>query len=281
MDLEHDLTQIGLRKKVVKKAVKACTPLIDNSYTYDQVLDIAIEYIVGRYTSKYSEDIPFPYEPTRDYQWIHGTPPIYNVPFSCSAKKEIKKEVNNILRVIPGIDTYSNPTLYYHTTSWTSCAKILIRIDHTKGHENQDFGPGRGFYMSKDIEHALEWGEIKSDLFEHQIAILIFALPSVWPSTIKYLELEGPLWEYVTKTSRLDLDFEPEKLYECTSKDFMYGNMLKNTYDYNKKSNVSLELKMKINPITHSPPKKQLASKSYEGDKYLQKHILGVLYFKQ
>jgi len=282
MNLEDDLTRIGLRKKVVNKVVKACNPLIGNSYTYDQVLDIAVDYIVGVYTTSISKDTCFPYHPTQVNEWIDETPPIFNIPFQCST--EIKSDVDNILRVIPGIDSDPKPTLYFHATSWTFCAQILNKLDHSEGRRNQDFGPGKGFYMSKEIEYALQWGEMKTDLFEHQIAILVFALPSIWPSNIKYEELDNILWKNITKKSRLNIPFSKEEMNRFKLVDFMYGNMVKNTNDYKRKPNEStesLELKQRIAPIPHNPARKQLASKSDMGDRYLEKHLAGILYFKQ
>ena len=282
MNLEYDLTRIGLRKKVVNKVVKACNPLVGNSYTYDQVLDIAVEYIVGFYTTKISKDIPFPNHSKQVNEWIHETPSIFNVPFQCSTK--VKPDINKILHVIPGIDSHPKPTLYFHTTSWTFCAQILNKLDHSEGKRNQDFGPGKGFYMSKEIEYALQWGEMKTDLFDNQIAILVFALPSTWPSNIKYEELDGILWKNITKKSRLNIPLSKEEMDKFKLVDFMYGNMVKNTNDYKRNHNESLEsleLKQQIDPIPHNPARKQLASKSDVGDRYLEKHLAGILYFKQ
>lgn len=58
-----------------------------------------------------------------------------------------------------------------------------------------------------------------------------------------------------------------DEIPEIREYDFIYGNMAANVNG--------------ITPMTHDPPKKQLASKTNAGDKYLQEKMIGCIFYQK
>jgi hypothetical protein len=102
-------------------------------------------------------------------------------------------------------------------------------------------------------------------------SILIFSIPNVLPKRIKYKELYGDEWTAVTQESRRckQEKYEVESLREY---DIVYGDMVSNPNDV---------FHGRAAPMTHTPPKKQLVSKSDDGDNYMTSHLVGIVYFRK
>jgi len=268
--LQQSLEKIGVRHKVAQYLDKICSRLINSSYSNKQLLDIAIEHLVGRYTPLGSPTATHYRHRTILRKWFYDDElkiNILNVPAKCSL--QLTHQITSLLHKIPN----HNPTesnLHFHTTSWKDCLNILIEIDNKIGRRCLDFGTKPGFYCSQTIQDSLEFGSKKRDIFHNEVAILIFSLPKIFPNTINVKNLEGTEWESIVRMSRLCLEPNIE-LPPLRGYDIIFGNMAYNVSD----------IKEGRTPKPHTPPKTQLCSKKEKGDLFLQEHIIGILFFQK
>lgn len=253
--IQTTLLSLGLTRKKTNELVPMCRSLLGSSYSRVQLIDIAIEYAVGKY------------DPIK---WIY---------FTREAKKHtsllqirsvclisLEPQLQTLLNDIPR--EKETTELYFHTTSWGSCLSILNGISHGIGRECLDFGLRPGFYLSQDIRVALDWGYKKSKFAYDQIGIIVFCLPKRFPDTLKRKHLTGREWKDVTYISR-KCKKQPLELEQLSGYDFVYGDMVGNLED----------IEFGIRPEPHTPAKLQLVSKSAKGDVYLQEHIVKCIYF--
>jgi hypothetical protein len=281
---------IGMTQDALHKIQKIIELYKNTCYTNSQLHNIILEYYFGnkykpvadvRAQFLYNVNIVRRWEPYRDVL-------IYNAPFRCA--KNMNEEFRNIIRNIPN-DRHdpATHTLFYHSTNWKSAQSILINIDHTMGEDCLDFGTGPSFYVGLHFEDALDWGEREDERSSHEVATFIFSLPKNIDK-VKLKFLNGDEWVNVIKKSRLCLKHDIER--ECINKenlnkirkmkncnelpeirdfDFVLGAMVANIYaDYKK-----------TKPSMHKPPKKQLASKTKEGDQYLQERMIGCVFYQK
>lgn len=262
------LHEIGLRPDVASAAHKAIELL--TSYTEFQKLDIGIEYVLGDYIPITPASAKYLYEPTVQDTWItHEKLRMYNLSSSCLSSRVLPQliaAVNSMRK------QKSSHTYYYHTTNWRSVRSITTRgVNRQRGRTCLDFGIFPGFYMSDTIYRALEWGSIHNDTWSNEVAILIFSIPNVLPKRIKYKELYGDEWTAVTQESRRCKQ-EEDEVELLLGYDMVYGDMVSNPNDV---------FHGRASPTTHTPPKKQLVSKTDKGDDYMTSHLVGVVYFRK
>ena len=191
-----------------------------------------------------------------------------NIRESCSTTIDSKLEA--FLKPVMKQDT----RWFFHTTSWENSIRILTELDHKKGNICLDFGVTPSFYMSNTLMNALKWGEHLQKKYGNEIATVLFAIPTTLPSHLQYKELKGAIWKTSVVKSRQCVPLEPHEtnIPEIAPYDLVFGDMVANPQQV-------IENK---SPRTHTPPKKQLASKSYEADRFLQSCIVGILmYTKQ
>jgi hypothetical protein len=271
--IEKTLLNMGVSSRSAKRADYAISPLLNTSYTYSQIMRIAVKYLLGHYKPISPDNVSHFYSPDILNVWIpydlkDVKYQVMNVPYSCSITVYPQMEV-----ILKKIIKKDNHTLFFHTTSWLNCIRILRQINHMKGHECQDFGVTPSFYMSDTIYNALEWGYLLRNKFSNEIGTVIFSLPRTFPKYLKYKELKDDEWNSGVVKSRqcVSLDEYEYNISEVENYDFIYGNMLANPQI----------VKEGGAPRTHKPPKNQLASKSGNSDKFLQKHIIGCIFFSK
>jgi hypothetical protein len=261
------LVNLGISSSIAKYADTAISPLQNTCYTNAQLIQIAIQYILGRFKPMTTPDTSHFHNPTILEKWTkYRNLPILNITESCS------------ISLVPKLESYLEPiskpnyTWFFHTTSWENCIRIATKLDHTKGLECLDFGITPSFYMSNKIIHALKWGEHIRKKYTNEIATVLFAIPNTLPSHLRYKELKGDEWKSAVVKSRRCVRLEPHEINipEIAPFDLVFGDMLANPEDIDTKS-----------PRTHKPSKKQLASKSYEADRFLQECIVGVFVFNK
>ena len=253
--IQTTLLSLGLTRKKTNELVPICRSLLGSSYSHLQLIDITIEYTLGKY-----DQIKWVYF-TREAKKHTSLLQIRSI-CSISLEPQLQTLLNDIPREKETTD------LYFHTTSWGSCLNILDGISHGNGRICLDFGLRPGFYLSQTIHVALEWGSKLNKTMKNQIGIVVFCLPKRFPDTLKCKHLSGREWKDVTHASRKCIQQERE-LEQLRGYDFVYGHMVANVEDINIGSR----------PEPHTPPKLQLVSKSAKGDVYLQEHIVKCIYF--
>lgn len=255
----------GLNSRLANHVYSVSVPLIGSSYGFLHILDSAVEYVLGHFKPLMPTHIPYFVEPVRQNEWIpYKGKQIWNLPFTC------KEKLSNIQQYIN--HHFPKQTFFYHTTNWASVQSIFNNVDHTYGRKCLDFGYNAGFYMSETIDISVEWGKKRSEHWKHEVAIILFQLPPIseFPSKIRPIILQRPVWDEIVKACRdCKRDDDTVKNLDRMS-DFIYGPILKNVVSYNK-----------IGIQTHIPPIMQLTSKSYKADTFLSKHLVGALVFRK
>jgi hypothetical protein len=271
--ISSTLQKVGIHKKLASHVEYVLSPLIGTSYSYVHLFTIAIEYIQGIYAPLTATNTLFYINEHVTLTWFklmtnkNKVICAMNIPHKCSVK--IEKLVHNITQKI----THTEPiksTYYFHATSWKWFNSICNKIYNGRGHGCLDFGIMPGFYLSKKVSDCLEWGEKKSRLFSDEIAIFVFSIPDILPSTLKFKALRGEEWSRITSLSRRCATPYSE-IDDIEDYDFMYGDMVSNPAD----------VMNGYPPRTHNPPKKQLVSKSTNADTYLQSRIVGCYFFRK
>jgi hypothetical protein len=261
---------IGLTQSTALQLSKVCNELwLDSCYTHKQVIEIGIEYLVGKFEILTDVETKHYYSNALN-KWFNveignQTYSCINVPYRCTVSS-IKK-----------LKTLSYPShnskthdLHFHTTSWANSLSIMDELNHAKGRPCLDFGITSGFYISQIIDMAVEWGYKTSNLHEQEIAILVFSIPKYISSPPTLKHLEGDEWKYITKQARLCK--HKQELPEIARYDLIFGNMVANPKDIER---------FNADPVVHTPPKTQLVSKRRNGDIFLQTHLLGCIYFQK
>jgi hypothetical protein len=224
--------------------------------------------VMGYFKPMTTPDTTHFHSPNQIEEWIpYRNTTIINIRESCS------------VFLVPKLETFLKPLLrqntqwFFHTTSWENSLRILTELDHKKGNTCLDFGVTPSFYMSNTLTHALKWGEHLQRRGENEIATVLFAIPTTLPSHLRYRDLKGAVWKTAVIKSRHCVRLEPHEtnIPEIAPYDLVYGDMVANPQQV-------VENKP---PRTHKPPKKQLASKSYKADHFLQNCIVGTFVYNK
>jgi hypothetical protein len=146
---------------------------------------------------------------------------------------------------------------------------IQNKLNHSRGRTCLDFGINPSFYMSEVLEDAIYWGTRNTNRWHNEIAIVVFALPQVFPLELNVCCLKGDKWARITRESRMCTQ-KIDEISEIRDCHMVYGDMVYNVE----------ETKAGAQPLTHRVPKRQLASKDDVSDRYLQQHILGCIFFE-
>jgi hypothetical protein len=262
------LIRMGVAAPIAKQADYVISPLQNTCYTDAQLIQIAIQYAMGHYNPMSAPDTTHFYSPNQIEEWIsYRNIQIMNIRESCTTTLVHKLE--SFLKPIIRNDTL----WFFHTTSWESSLRIVTQLDHTNGHKCSDFGVTSSFYMSDKLTHALKWGEHLQKKHANEIATVLFAIPNTLPSQLRYKELKGDDWKSAVIKSRQCVSLEPHEtnIPEIAPYDLVFGDMLANPQQVTEKKP----------PRIHKPPKKQLASKTYEADRFLQGCIAGIFVYNK
>jgi len=274
--IKESLQRIGLHESVATKLDTILEPLQDAYYTHEQILDIAIEYILGDYQPITPPNTSHPFGPEIVNQWqtvnvirndTSKACNIYNIPYHCTTNRGLE-QCNQALLVLSNPDSPS--TYYFHATTWDGSTGVLHRVDHQKGRTCLDFGIHPGFYMTPDISTCVEWCRKHKTTWSNETAIVVFRLPNTLPTHIQWKNLEGSEWTLVTKEARRCK--REDEIILVDDYDFVYGNMVSNPKGVRYKGQ---------QPTHHQPPKKQLVSRTPSADRILRSCVVGCLYFQK
>ena len=260
------LIQIGLRPDVAHHMEYIVQPLHGNSYSDLQIIDTAIAHLLGQYMPVSPPTTKHPIKATVTDEWLEYTKPffIYNMtqPCSTTALPQLNAALASLL--IP-----SDYTFYFHATSWRGSLSIMEGVSRLVGRRCLDFGIFPGFYMSPSPTDATGWGYANRRVWANEVAIMIFRIPKVLPASLTYKELVGEDWRQVTSHSRLCNDSMDIRSIRGT--DIIYGNMVQN----------ASAVRGGAVPVTHTPSKKQLVSKTDKGDAFIHTCLVGCIYFQK
>lgn len=260
--LKDTFYKCGFRLRIAKELADVIKPLVNTSYTVDQLFDLAFEYVSGNY-----EPIGKRYLFEHDIQdeWFQPTNAQHLV-----VNVEHPK-ASHILKIIEKHPVYStsrpeHETQYFHATNWKSSKSIAENIDHRSGRQCLDFGKFQSFYCTPNLNDALQWCRKKQKVFRREACIVAFKVPKSLPYNVKMFNSITQEWVKLVQESRICNKNELDDF------DFVYGPMCANADPVAYKG---------ASPVPHNPVKYQLCSKSKRADQYLQQHMLGIVYLSK
>jgi hypothetical protein len=269
---EELLYNAGLKKSVVRKLCEVIKPLYNGCYSQHQLLEIAIEYAIGKYSPLTSPSNAYLFPDVVEDKWsVHFKfKYIFNMSAACNRSSHHLEE-----SIIHGLGTPShqmliaNQKLFYHATNWSSANNIMMYgISHYQGRACLDFGIQPSFYITPHISTALEFCAQKNLTWSHEKCILVFGV--VPNSTLRNKEFDTATLEWIdgVTSSRRCVGVRNE----LDAYDMVYGPMA---------CNIKGITKRKALARPHHTAKYQLASKSNDSDMYLRHCYIGCIFLKK
>jgi len=266
---ENLLYDVGFKRRIAKRLWKDIVePVFNTCYTYEQLFDIVLEYLWGKTTPLF-ENKPYFIDLPQENAWH------YDMEMKCLMLNYDRTiEIQDVVKLLnnhQNKNQVANENAFYlfHGTSWKSAVSILQEgISHSVGRRCLDFGNGSGFYMTKSLNMALDWGKKRQKAWGNEVAIIILRLHNDDLKGFKKKTFSHPTTEWETlvkssrqcKTIRNALDFF----------DFVYGPVCSNPKDVSKSN---------AKPLAF-PNMFQLVSKSERGDILIRENLLGCIWLK-
>lgn len=263
-DLTHILSGMKKQKRALYTTIFA--NLEYTCYSNEQLIELIIEYSFGRYKPLTSKHTKYFFNENPENEWIES-PQNRKIMFINSSfdYKQVQGNIRTLFK-----NSAANET-YFHATNWKGALDILKHGPiYTMGRKCLDFGISPSFYVGPSLNEVFYWGQKKSEMFSHEIAIIIFQISKPLHSQFVYKHFETPdkEWQQITTISR---QCEEVKNY-LDDFDFVYGPMVANPQAVVKKEFMAL---------SHKVPKLQLASKSKASDMFLKDQIVGVIWISK
>jgi hypothetical protein len=261
---EYILYSAGLNRKMAKMLSGIITSLYNTCYSRRQLLEIAIEYALGKYDPVLKPDQEYYFESDEHEVWTPNSlfKYIYNVPQLARLRSR--------LPIVPGSHSSADSKIFYHATNIKSAIHIARHgISHLKGRGCLDFGIQPSFYMTPDLSTAIHWCEVNKTRWHGELCIILFSIPNDSLRALKGKVFENATSEWVelVTSSRIcqaeinDLDWY----------DSVYGPMA---------ANIRAICSRGVVARTHATPKFQLASKSNTSDMYFRNCLSGAIFVR-
>ena len=248
------------------------------NYTIHQIVDLTIEYALGKYEPMRPKNIHFPltYEdgvwfiPDRRRKMELTNMNVFHMNMGDELNKEKRKNtIASKILTIPNIKP--NVMFLYHATNWASAMNIINRgPKHTRGGLCLDFGSLPGFYVTPTIETCIDRTEKHKMCWSNERAIIVFATPVdiTNKKDLKNVIFDKPdqKWKRLTRDSRMCRENELDET------DFVWGPMV---------SNANAVSRNGATPVTHNPPLIQLTGKSDRSDQIMLESMVAVFWIRK
>ena len=247
----------NMRKKFRIK-FKNITEDISDHYSVTHLVQIIIEYANGVYDPISTQQ--FLYNDTEQSNWFSYRK------FNKEYKYYNATDVHDVHKAL-SLNIKPNHQYFFHATNWQNLQDIIeVGPKYDRGRMCLDFGISKSFYVTPDIDTAIQWAQ--STRFNNEGGILIFSVNTNQCRKLKVFESATDEWKTLVKESRLC----KRKYNDLDSYYFVFGPMLQNFKQIKQKNTIAK---------THQPIKWQMASKSNSSDAFLQKHMLGAIILKK
>jgi hypothetical protein len=258
---------MGIKPSKARETAIVIAPLDNTKYTDKQLLDVALEYILGRYTPIAPPDASYFLQPEDINSWIaYRKKAIMNVSYSCRYTA-----INRFDTQIQSLFPKSSGKVFFHTTNWGGALQIMGNIDRTQSRPCLDFGYTPSFYVSESVADAIDWGVKNSPNWQDEVAILTFHVPHNFQKDFEFKDLteDAEEWKWLVSSFR-NCKRTSDVLEYDSAYDFIYGPMLANPKHYNTEG-----------PHLHRPPVMQLAAKNDIATRFLYKCMKGAFVFRK
>lgn len=248
------LEDIGFTKRHTELYLKITKDL--DSYSNHQLIDIIIEYATGKYEPIAPPTKPFLFENEPEVffeQMIEGKP-VKTMNCTRSKLPDLQQHIGSL----------GGDSLLYHAASWSGALSIVKDGPLTTiGRKCLDFGMTPSFYMSLNIDIAVDMALKQKHRWHNELAIVIFR--PIKLDKEKIFASPDQEWKQLTGLSRQCKVNSLDKLK------YIYGPMVSNAADAS----------IGKPPRTHNPIKYQVAVKGSKATKELAKNILCVLFIQK
>jgi hypothetical protein len=265
-DVKSALYNCGFKLSIATELYDVIKPLFNTSYTYDQLFDVAFEYVLGKYDPIGKPHAPFLYEHPENV-WFKESEEDQH--FIVNIKNVKEQHIERLLMQHPSYskDNVNGGSLFYHATNWRSHRSISNSIDHSVGRDCLDFGIKRSFYCTPNFTDALQWCRKKHMTYKSETCIIAFRLPNVnrLPYNVNIFSGINKEWTDLVQNSRLC----NQNSNQLDVFDFVYGPMCANPENVADRGEA---------PVPHNKVKYQLCSKSDRGDQFLHQNMIGTFF---
>ena len=263
---EDVLYELGLKRVKARQYFYIIKALINTCYSNEHLFEIIAEYATGKNDPVGDPGKSYLYNEKIVDTWFTYVNNKTDVQIHC-VNVSTTKNIDNLLKTLPTLTT--NQSLFFHATSWKSYKSISSQgINHQYGRKCLDFGKLPSFYLTPDINAAINWCEKSCESWYKECCILVYALNDYTRANEKHKIFNSITkeWQDQVKESRLCKYSDDKQLLDTY--DIIYGPMCANVYKviYENKA-----------PMPHSRIKYQLASKSEKSDEYITNCFKGVL----
>jgi len=263
---EQRLYETGLRRNHCTKLMETFRPLLDSSYTYEQIFDFILDCALGKIKSVVKrQNQRFLYDDIESDSWSDREKRVvYNV--ASRTIKDIKGACDSLPHVSKDV------RLFFHCTNWQSYLSIMKSGVRSRfGRPCLDFGMLPSFYTTPNLDTALEWGDKCRNAWRDEACILVFGVTNshLKPQndvdlSVKRFDTPNREWkELVAQSRRCNDDAN-----ELDDYDVVYGPMCANPERVKNGEGMA---------TTHQAIKWQLASKSDKSDKMMSGCFKGMI----
>ena len=265
---QDDLYAIGLKRRAARSIAAALEPLHGTCYSHKQMLEIAVECVLGKYAGIGRPRLMFYATEAIVDEWCDhvALKRVYN------SSDAVSQDLSALAHAIDAVaDVSHDPSttkLFYHATNWASAVNIATHgVDRTRGRRCLDFGIQPGFYLTPDIQIGFHWCQTNVERWDGESCIMVFSVSSShgFPNA-KTFDAANKEWKQLVSHSR-HCQGATNALDWC---DVVYGPMAANIKAIVEKNAVAK---------THTVPKFQMASKSNASDLHLSNSYVGTLFF--
>jgi hypothetical protein len=196
MSFEYIFKACGLKHSTYRKVMRVIAPLFDTCYGTQHLYDIAMEYLVSSlsFTKDHMDRTIFIGADQPVNTWIQDN--VYKWYCNLSINKPVTA-IDIIAQLLQNMPIVQDQRyrMFYHATSWSSAHKIVTAgILHDNGRLCLDFGESRSFYLTPDINMALEWCTKNKTRWSNESCILMYYVSNNLHSITnkKYMHFEKP-----------------------------------------------------------------------------------------
>lgn len=177
-------------------------PLLDTCYTHSQILDLAIDYLNGKYDPIGQSGNRFLFDNPNNDEWfsVEGVKqPVSNLQIDFGRDlKSFKGHIDSKTR-----SRIQNPkTVFYHATNWACALDIMDRVRHFKGRQCLDFGMSPSFYCTPNLQDALQWCAKNMHYWKNELCIIVFQMPKELPLKSYVFGKPDASWKELIKYTR-------------------------------------------------------------------------------
>jgi hypothetical protein len=271
---EELLYNVGFKRSTVKRLCKVFEPLYDSSYTEEQLFDILIDYLLGKVDPITDKNTKYYISPTKVNEWFYDKKKGNGYVINYDKSMEMEPVIEDLKKIIAENNNHSEEehTLFFHCTAWRHMTNIIKNgVNFMKGRWCLDFGKQPGFYVTKDIDMALDYVQKKWKSFNHEVGIVVFNVPTkeLANYNLKMFPKANNEWVTLVQDSRQckkDTDENELDLF-----DFVYGPVC-----LNPRSVIENNAK----PVAYKNFF-QLVSKNKNADILFRRSFVGSIWFRK